>query len=84
MGFFKPSSEPVSSKAIARLQSLIWILIYGGLLTLILGIFVQRSSAHVGWSMIVAGGVVAALGFVLIYVRSKINPVPQPGRSETK
>ena len=84
MGFFKPSSEPVSNKAIARLQSLIWILIYGGLLTLILGIFVRRSSDHVGWSMIVAGGVVAAIGFVLIYVRSKINPVPQPGSSETK
>ena len=84
MGFFKPSSEPVSNKAIARLQSLIWILIYGGLLTLVLGIFVQRTSDPVGWSMVVAGGAVAAVGFVLIYVRSKINPVPQPGSSETK
>ncbi|MES2282802.1 MAG: hypothetical protein V4542_15420 [Pseudomonadota bacterium] len=76
MGFFKPSSEPVSNKAIARLQSLIWILIYGGLLTLILGIFVQRSSDPVGWSMIVTGGVVAAVGFVLIYVRSRLNSSP--------
>ncbi|MES2413489.1 MAG: hypothetical protein V4614_06780 [Pseudomonadota bacterium] len=73
MAFFKPSAEPVSSKSIARLQSLIWILIYGGLLTLVLGLSVQRTSDPIGWSMVVAGGVVAAIGFVLIYVRSRID-----------
>ncbi len=76
MGFFKPSAEPVSNKAIARLQTLIWILIYGGLLTLVLGLSVQRTHDPIGWSMVVFGGVVAAAGFVLIYVRSKINPGP--------
>ncbi len=74
MGFFKPSAEPVSSKAVARLQTLIWVLIYGGLLTLVVGLSVQRRNDPVGWSMVVIGGIVAAIGFFLIYVRSKINP----------
>lgn len=73
MGFFKPSSGSVSNKAVARLQALIWVLIYGGLLTLILGLSVGRIDDALGWSLVVGGGVVAAVGFVLIYVRSKIK-----------
>ncbi len=73
MGFFKPSSGSVSNKAVARLQALIWVLIYGGLLTLILGLSVERTDEALGWSLVVGGGVVAAVGFVLIYVRSKIK-----------
>ena len=73
MAFFKPSADPVSNKNVARLQALIWVLIYGGLLTLILGLSVERVDDAIGWSMVVAGGVIAAVGFVLIYVRSRIN-----------
>jgi vacuolar-type H+-ATPase subunit I/STV1 len=73
MGFFKESGSTTSSKSIARLQQLIWILIYGGLLTLVLGLSVQRMDAALGWSMVVGGGVVAAIGFVLIYVRSRLT-----------
>lgn len=76
MSFFKPSAEPVSNKSVARLQSLIWILIYGGLLTLVLGLSVQRIDDTVGWSMVVVGAIVAVVGFVLIYVRSRINVGP--------
>ncbi|MCY1167322.1 hypothetical protein [Polaromonas sp.] len=76
MSFFKPSSEPSSNKFIARLQALIWILIYGGLLTLVLGLSVQRTSDPIGWSMVVGGALVAALGVVLIYVRSKLKTGP--------
>ena len=76
MAFFKPSADPVSNKAVARLQALIWVLIYGGLLTLVLGLSVQRSDDAIGWSMVVAGGVVAAVGFALIYVRSRLNVGP--------
>lgn len=76
MGFFKPSSRPVSNKAIAWLQALIWVLIYGGLLTLVLGLSVARQDEDVGWALVIVGGVVAAAGFVLIYVRSKIKAEP--------
>ena len=57
MGFFKESGSTTSSKSIARLQQLIWILIYGGLLTLVLGLSVQRIDDALGWSMVVAGSV---------------------------
>lgn len=73
MSFFKPSTEPVSSKSVARLQALIWVLIYGGLLTLVLGLSVERTDADTGWLLVVGGGIVAAIGFALIYVRSLIK-----------
>jgi hypothetical protein len=76
VSFFKPSGETVSNKSVARLQTLIWVLIYGGLLTLVLGLSVERSNDAIGWSMVVAGGLVAAIGFVLIYVRSRIKVGP--------
>ncbi|MDP2817656.1 MAG: hypothetical protein Q8O29_05150 [Polaromonas sp.] len=73
MGFFKESASSTSSKAITRLQQLIWVLIYGGLLTLVLGLSVQRSDDALGWSLVVGGGMVAAIGFALIYVRSRLT-----------
>lgn len=74
MGFFKESGGTTSNKSIARLQKLIWVLIYGGLLTLVLGLSVQRTHDPLGWSMVVVGGIVAAIGFSLIYVRSRLTP----------
>ena len=32
MGLFKPSTGTVSNKFVARLEGVIWILIYGGLI----------------------------------------------------
>ncbi len=74
MGFFKESGSTTPSKTIARLQTLIWVLIYGGLLTLVLGLSVQRTHDPLGWSLVVGGGVLAAIGFALIYVRSRLTP----------
>ncbi len=73
MGFFKESGSTTPSKTIARLQTLIWVLIYGGLLTLVLGLSVQRSDEVLGWLMVMGGGIVAAIGFVLIYARSRMT-----------
>jgi hypothetical protein len=73
MGFFKPSAGPASRKLVAALEALIWVLIYGGLLTLVLGLSVQRMDADTGWLLVLGGGAVATLGVVLIYVRSKIK-----------
>lgn len=73
MSFFKPSPNTLANKAMARLHGLIWILIYGGLLTLVLGLFVENTDDDLGWSLVVGGGLIAAVGFVLIYVRSKIK-----------
>jgi hypothetical protein len=58
------------------LQRAIWVLVYGGLLTLVLGLSVQRSDAVLGWSLFVGGISAAVLGVALIFVRSKIKEIP--------
>ena len=56
-----------------RLHTLIWVLVYGGLLTLVLGLSVQRSADDLGWSMVAAGLAVALLGFALVFVRARMK-----------
>ncbi|VTU32932.1 hypothetical protein H4CHR_03111 [Variovorax sp. PBS-H4] len=58
----------------AKLEKWIWILIYGGLFLLILGIAAGRSDAVLGWSVALPGAALAAAGVVLIYVRSRLEP----------
>jgi len=55
------------------MEKLIWTLIYGGLLGVALGLSVQRSNDALGWGIAVLGGVVAAVGAVLIYARSRMG-----------
>ncbi len=62
-----------SKRDIKRLQNLVWVLIYGGLLTFILGLAVRRVDAGLGLWFIVPGTVAAVAGFVLIYVRSRLT-----------
>lgn len=57
----------------STVETLVWVLIYGGLLTLGLGLAVQRYQEPLGWGIAVAGAVVAGLGVVLIYVRSRMK-----------
>jgi hypothetical protein len=54
------------------IEKLVWVLIYGGLLLASLGAFVQREHNPIGWTMIVCGGIAAATGVVLIWVRSRL------------
>jgi hypothetical protein len=53
------------------LERLIWVLIYGGLLALCLGLFVRQGSEALGWSLIVGGGATTAVGALLVWVRSR-------------
>jgi hypothetical protein len=62
-----------SQRNIKRLQNWVWILIYGGLLTFILGLAVWRVEADLAPWFIVPGAVAAITGFVLIVVRSKLT-----------
>ena len=53
-------------------EKLVWILIYGGLLAVGLGLAVQqRGEEGLGWTLAVAGAAVAGVGVVLIWVRSR-------------
>lgn len=62
-----------SPERLQRLHNLIWVLIYGGLLTLVLGLATERTDDTVGWTLAVVGGVVAAAGVVLIGVRARLQ-----------
>lgn len=73
MGFYKPGANHVQDPKMARLHKIIWTLIFGGLITTILGIFVERAGDAMGWMMVVSGGVLTAIGMVLIYVRSTMT-----------
>lgn len=57
----------------STVETLAWVLIYGGLLALTLGIFVERAHVPLGWALIVGGGIVAVAGVVLIVVRSRMK-----------
>ena len=73
MGFYKPGANHVQDPKMARLHKIIWTLIFGGLLTIILGIFVEKADDAMGWMMVVAGSVITAIGMALIYVRSTMT-----------
>ena len=62
-----------SAKTLVRIERLIWILIYGGLLALVLGLVIVPVEPATAWSLIVLGGCVAAAGVVLIWVRSRLS-----------
>jgi uncharacterized membrane-anchored protein len=62
-----------SAKALAWIERLIWLLIYGGLFTLVLGLATRVRDTAMGWSLIVAGAVAAAGGVVLFWVRSRLD-----------
>lgn len=65
-----------TAKTITLIERLIWILIYGGLFVLILGLASMSASPVVAWSFVVVGGCIAAAGVVLIWVRSRLGPTP--------
>ncbi len=58
----------------STVEALVWVLVYGGLLLLCLGLFVQRQDGVLGWTLTIAGSAVAGAGAVLIYVRSRMGP----------
>lgn len=56
----------------ATLEKLTWVLIYGGLLTLCLGVFVLREAAPaLGWGLVAGGVVAAVLGLLAAWRRSR-------------
>jgi membrane protein DedA with SNARE-associated domain len=57
----------------ARIQKWTWILIYIGMVSLALGLSVQRSDAALGWGIAVPGIVLIVVGAVLIWVRSRMK-----------
>ena len=72
MSFFKKYNGTTNLR-LARIETLIWVLIYGGLLMLVVGLFMSRNVDGSGFEMVVGGAVLTAVGAVLIYVRSRLR-----------
>ncbi|MCZ8251268.1 MAG: hypothetical protein O9318_02240 [Hylemonella sp.] len=53
-----------------RVERWAWICIYGGLLTLVLGMFLQKQDRMLGDSFQIGGAAVASIGAGLIWIRS--------------
>jgi hypothetical protein len=58
----------------STVEALVWVLVYGGALLLVLGLFVARSDGALGWLLGLAGAAIAVAGVVLIYLRSRMGP----------
>ena len=63
----------------ARLDVLIWVLIFGGLFAAVLGFASREVAPATGWALMVTGGCVAGAGVVLIWVRSRLGPDGREG-----
>jgi hypothetical protein len=54
---------------LGRIEALVWVLIYGGMLSGTLGLFMLNGSG--GLALLVAGGIAVVLGILLIWLRSR-------------
>ena len=72
MSFFKKYNG-TTNKGLARLETLIWTLIYGGLLAAVVGFFMGRLADDDGDILMVLGGIVTFIGLVLVVVRSRMR-----------
>jgi hypothetical protein len=70
-----------TARTLARLDALIWTLIYGGLFALILGIASHDETVIGGWSLSVLGALLTLVGVVLIFVRSRMKETPAGAQS---
>ncbi len=61
----------------ATLETWIWVLIYGGLLAVSLGVFVLLRGGLLGWPLVAVGALAVVLGLVFIVVRARMPP-PRP------
>ncbi|MEO6624780.1 MAG: hypothetical protein ABIN37_08115 [Burkholderiaceae bacterium] len=72
MSFFKKYNGTNNTR-LARLETLIWVLIYGGLLTALVGAYMSREAEGSGDALVLTGILVALAGAALIYVRSRLH-----------
>ena len=70
-----------SPRTLARIETAVWVLIYGGLFLVVLGIASHGDAAIAGWSLGVVGSIAVVAGVVLIYVRSRLVAAPAGAQS---
>ena len=55
----------------SKFDKLTWVLIFGGMVSITLGLTLLQSGSALGWMFTVAGAVAVAVGVVMIFVRSR-------------
>lgn len=72
MGFFKKYNGTTNTRLV-RMERLIWVLIYGGLLSMVLGYFVDAQGAQDAELFYSLGGLAVGAGVVMVYIRSRLH-----------
>ena len=72
MAFFKKYNGTTNARML-RIERVIWVLIYGGLLSIVLGAFIDQQEAQDASLFYQLGGLAVVAGVVLIYVRSRLR-----------
>jgi Na+/glutamate symporter len=71
--------------SLARIEVLIWVLIYGGLLVLAVGLALREVHGLLAGTVSLVGGLIAAVGVALIWIRSRmVKPRPPSAADASK
>ena len=79
MAFFKKYNGTTNTKLV-RLERLVWVLIYGGLINCVLGYFVSATDESLAYTLGIAGLMAVVAGVVLIYTRSRLREGDEPAK----
>ena len=72
MSFFKKYNG-TTNRRLVRLERMTWTLIYGGLLSVLLGFSLQKAEVSYASAFMVGGGASALLGVLLILLRARLS-----------
>lgn len=72
MAFFKKYNGTTNTKLV-RMERLVWVLIYGGLLSIVIAHFLGETDEILAHTMRILGLAAVVAGGVLIYVRSRLR-----------
>ena len=72
MAFFKKYNGTLNTKLV-RIERLVWVLIYGGFLSVVISHFLGESDADLAQGMVIGGLFAVLAGIFLIYLRSRLR-----------
>jgi uncharacterized protein YjeT (DUF2065 family) len=80
MPFFNINGSGTNSKKLKRIETAIWVLIYGGLLSFSIGHFTAEAAASANTAHVLRllGLLAVLIGVALIYVRSRLREEDKP------
>jgi uncharacterized membrane protein HdeD (DUF308 family) len=72
MAFFKKYNGTTNARLV-RMERMIWALIYGGLLSIVLGYFIDQQEAQDATLFYNLGGLAVVGGVVMVFIRSRLR-----------